>query len=254
MDDRIQGDKQVWKFWLRLGLILLMALAALLASVAFGEPPEPNSTTPEGARSPGRVSRSAPTNRELKSDRPSSATGLTLRVYNYAQTDPILLAQSEKVATAIFADLGVELVWLDCPLSQAQFHRYPACESDLGQADLVVRILPHRMAVKLVMADEPLGFAQLCPEREPACELSVFYDQVDELAARGYRADRILGFVIAHEITHVLIGPGHSSEGIMRGVWSDYDLQRISWGVRLDFTSDQAKRLRSALLRRTNFH
>jgi hypothetical protein len=84
----------------------------------------------------------------------------------------------------------------------------------------------------------------------PACELTVFYHRVDELATNGYRADLILGHVIAHEVAHVLIGAGHSEAGIMQGEWSRYDLQRISWGLLLDFTEKQSVQLRSAVLRR----
>jgi hypothetical protein len=148
---------------------------------------------------------------------------LTLRVYNYAKIDPASLAQSEKVAAAIFENVGVEILWVDCPLSQAKFRAYPACQSDMGTNDLVVRILPHFMAEKLHAAGEPLGCAQSCPENELACELTVFYHRVDELATNGYRADLILGHVIAHEVAHVLIGSGHSEGGIMRGKWSRYD-------------------------------
>jgi hypothetical protein len=175
---------------------------------------------------------------------------LTLRVYNYARVDAVSLARSEKVAAAAFRNLGVELVWVDCPVSKTTSRAYPACQPDMGAIDLVLRILPRHMAVRLAARDEPLGYAQTCSEREPACELSVFYYRVDELAGAGYREDRILGYVVAHEVAHVLLGPGHSEEGIMRGEWTRNDLQRISWGLQLDFTSDQSKQLRYAVLRR----
>jgi hypothetical protein len=183
--------------------------------------------------------------------RESPEAKLTLRVYNYAKLDPQSLGQSEKVATATFKNVGVELFWVDCPLSPAQFKTYPECQSEMGTNDLVLRILPRHMAKKFETSGEPLGFAQSCPENEPACQLSVFYYRVDELARNGYRADLILGHVIAHEVTHVLIGPGHSEGGIMRGQWSRSDLQRISSGLSLDFTGNQSSQLRSAVLGRT---
>jgi hypothetical protein len=175
---------------------------------------------------------------------------LTLRIYNYARVDPVSLASSEKVAAEAFENLGVQLVWVDCPVPKAHSRVYAACQSDMGPIDLVLRILPRHMAIKLAARDEPLGSAQTCPESEPACELNVFYYRIDELAVEGYRADRILGYVIAHEVAHVLLGPGHSEDGIMRGQWTRNDLQRISWGLQLDFTSDQSKQLRYAVLRR----
>jgi hypothetical protein len=176
---------------------------------------------------------------------------LTLRVYNYARIDSESLARSEKVADAIFGNVGIETVWVDCPTSKANWQAYPACQSHMGTTDLVLKILPRHMAMKLRRHTESLGLGQACPETEPACELSVFYHRIDELATKGYKEDRILGYVIAHEVAHVLIGPGHSEEGIMRGEWTPPDLQRISWGLPLNFTGDQSKRLRDTVLRRT---
>jgi hypothetical protein len=175
---------------------------------------------------------------------------LTLRVYNYARLDAASLAGSERVADAILENLGIATAWVDCPLSEKTFRAYPACQSEMGTTDLVLRILPRRMAIKLRRHEESLGFAQACPDSEPACELNVFYHRIEDLAAKGYRADRILGYVIAHEIAHVLIGAGHSEEGIMRGEWTPTDLQRLSWGLSLDFTTDQSRRMRHAVVRR----
>ena len=176
---------------------------------------------------------------------------LTIRVYNYARTDAASLTSSEKVADAILEKTGIEAVWVNCPLSQKEAQAYPSCDSEMGTADLVLRILPRHMAAKLRLADDPLGFAQTCSETEPACELNVLYHQIEELGTHGYRADRIMGHAIAHEIAHVLIGPAHSEEGIMRAEWTSTDFQRISWGLSLDFTGNQSTRLRNAALRRT---
>jgi len=176
---------------------------------------------------------------------------LTLRVYNYARIDPASLASSEKVADAILEKAGIEAVWVNCPLSQKEAQAYPSCDSEMGTADLVLRILPRRMAAKLHHSNEPLGFAQICSETEPACELTVLDHEIEQLATHGYRADRIMGHAIAHEIAHVLIGPRHSEEGIMRGEWTSTELQRISWGISLDFAGNQSTQLRNAALRRT---
>ena len=181
---------------------------------------------------------------------PSPDARLTLRVYNYAHVDAVTLASSEKVAAEAFENLGVELVWVDCPVAKKHSWAYSACQSEVRPIDLVLRILPRHMVIKLAARDDSLGSAQICSEREPACELSVFYWRVDELAVEGYREDRILGYVIAHEVAHALLGPGHSEVGIMRGAWTRSDLQRISWGLLMDFTSGQSKELRYAVLRR----
>lgn len=182
---------------------------------------------------------------------PNPAAKLTFRVYNYAHLDANSLARSEAVANAIFSRLGIPTLWLDCAVTNASAGKRVPCASEMGTTDLVLRILPHHMAVRLPHRADSLGFAQICTETEPACELSAFQQRIDDLATSGYRSDLILGYVIAHEVAHVLIGPGHSEQGIMRGEWSPADLQRISWGMPLNFTSDQSRQLQRAVLRRT---
>jgi hypothetical protein len=231
----------------RKGCIRYLALVVTLVTGlilpvgrSFGQTSQENS-------SPDRVEHPKSVNRRAS----GLDARLVLRVYRYARIDPELLEAAEKVAAEIFENVGIRTEWMECPATPGEAEAYPACQSEMGSADLVVRLLPQRMAEKIRASEEALGFAQTCPESEPACELSVFYARIDKLAADGYRADRILGYVMAHEVAHVLIGPGHSDEGIMRREWSPHDLQRISWGLTLDFTRDQAKRLRFAVQRRT---
>jgi hypothetical protein len=218
----------------------ILLIVTILAVAVSGQAAPVNGFWPTPVRA---ANRSVPA--------PSQEVKLTLRVYNYARVDTATLASSEKVASAIFGDLGIETIWVDCALWAKQAPAYPACLSEMGPTDFVLRLLPRRMAKKLPASGEPLGFAQQCPATEPACELNVFYFRVDELAAKGYRADQILGYVIAHEVAHSLLGPGHSDAGLMRGEWSRDDLQHISWGLAMRFTSDQSRMLRSAILRRT---
>ncbi|HUI51864.1 MAG TPA: hypothetical protein VLV88_08860 [Terriglobales bacterium] len=187
-----------------------------------------------------------------KSEDPHAEVKLTLRVYNYAHVDRRSLAQSEEVATRIFLNIGIETEWLDCPVLKNYRVVSAGCDTDMGASDLVVRILPREMAQRLRMPGETLGLAQACPDHEPACELDVLYSRVDQLAAKGYRADRILAYAIAHEVAHVLIGPEHSKEGIMRGEWTPTDLQYMSWGIPLHFTREQSQHLYDAVLRRNS--
>lgn len=175
---------------------------------------------------------------------------LTVRVYNYARLNMASLRSAEEVAGTIFAVAGVGVNWVDCPLSQFQDAAYPACQAAATPTDIDLKILPRRMAVKLRMRDEPLGFALPCSDSDPACEVTILDYMVDELATYGYRADAILGHAIAHEMAHVLIGGGHTPDGIMRGQWSQPELQRMSWGLLLYFSDDQSAALRAAAIRR----
>jgi len=140
-----------------------------------------------GAR--GKAERVAAGSRRV----PSLYAKLTLLVYNYARVDPVVLSRAETVADAIFRESGIGIVWMDCTPLRGEFLPNPACPSDMGASDLVLRLLPRRMAMKLAPPNEPLGFAQQCPEAEPACELTVFYFRVEKLAADEHRPELILG-------------------------------------------------------------
>lgn len=184
---------------------------------------------------------------------PDSHPTVTLRVYNYAHLDSTLLTSAQEVATVIFKGAGMETAWVDCPLSPADFEKYPACEQKTRTTDFALRIMTASMAAKLPTADGPLGFAQHCPDHERGCVANIFYPRVDELASqRGGRAARILGHVMAHEVGHLLLGPNaHSPSGVMRGVWSPDDLKFMNWSY-LFFTRRQSAELRARLARRTN--
>ena len=232
--------KEVRKCCLALGFILSTG-AIWSGNFVFGQ-------SPLSGRTPSTAVQAMTTSQPTRDPYPK----LIFRVYNYAYLDPTALTNTEGVAAAIFQEVGVETAWVDCPLSWTELKRYPACQEKMQTTDLVLRILPKSMAMKVRTGDDALGFAKPCPEDEPACDLTVFYHRVDGLATDGYPKDRILGHVIAHEVGHVLLGLGaHSDIGIMRRVWSRHDLQHISWGLLLPFTDDQRQQLRAAVLRRT---
>jgi hypothetical protein len=223
----------------RLVAASILVIASIPPARTFAEPKP-------GGRARSTAARAALGGRPT----PSPDVKLTLRVYNYVPVDRVTLSRAEKVAEAIFRESGIEIVWMDCTPVHGELLPYPGCPSDMGTSDLVVRLLPRRMAMKLATPNEPLGFAQQCPETEPACESTVFYFRVDELAGEEHRPELILGHVIAHEVAHVLMGPGHSEGGIMRREWPREELRRMSLGLQLGFSGEQSRRLQDAVLRR----
>jgi len=180
---------------------------------------------------------------------PAPSPVLSFKVYNYAHVRRWLLTNSEGIASAIFKEAGVETAWVDCPLSAVEVPKYPDCQSEMVRTYVALKILPRSMEIKLSAHGEPLGFALPCAEGR-ACDISVFYDRIADMATGEYHTDQILGHAIAHEAGHVLLGPdSHSRAGIMRAIWSPTDLQRMSLGLSLDFTDEQRRVLRTYLLR-----
>ncbi|HXJ96529.1 MAG TPA: hypothetical protein VMT20_27130 [Terriglobia bacterium] len=191
---------------------------------------------------PAPISRSAP----------ETKPRVTLRIYNYARLDSAFLTGTQQVVAAIFKGAGVEIAWIDCPLSPAEFEKYPACHQRTEATHFILRVMPASMAVKLPTSDHPLGFAHECRDDQPGCVANIFYARVAELARRGGTAlATVLGHVIAHEVGHLLLGPNSdASRGIMCGEWSLDDLRLMNWHYLL-FTPEQSGQLRDSLLRRS---
>jgi hypothetical protein len=75
------------------------------------------------------------------------------------------------------------------------------------------------------------------------------YDRVRDTAARAaMNEDDLLGFVMAHEIAHLMLPRGsHVETGLMRGHWDVRDFRQTD--VRkLGFSPQQASEIRSTLL------
>jgi len=69
---------------------------------------------------------------------------------------------------------------------------------------------------------------------------------------RGHHAPEatILGYVLVHEITHVLQGVArHSKTGIMRAHWTENDLKQMG-SRELRFTAEDVQVIRQRLSRR----
>ena len=182
-----------------------------------------------------------------------SAVGLrvTVRVYNFAQISPKVLVEAEREATRIFRKVGVETLWLDCPLTLADCQTYPACRQASGPNDFVLRILPKAMAERLSFRGTTFGFALPCPPDESGCIANLFYHCVEQLTQVGNTPRELtLGHAAAHELGHLLLGTNsHSSTGLMQAHWSRKDLRSACLGHLL-FTSEQAEVIRAEVLRR----
>ena len=175
-----------------------------------------------------------------------------LRVYDYSQVEPRHLARAKEEATRILQAAGVETTWLECVMS-AEGPQGESCRGQLGSGGLVLRILPRAMAERLPFTGETFGFAQQSTDGRPAYVASVFYHRVERLADDlGFSRGVILGHALAHEVGHLLLGPGrHAPNGIMRASWKRKDLINASMGS-LHFLPQQAHLIRTEVRRRGN--
>ena len=130
----------------------------------------------------------------------------------------IFMRLAKEVAGEVYRDIGIELDWADHD-----------CHS--GDGVFAVNITSRGMA-GIEVSDHTLGFAE-----SGTRDATVLDDRVRKFARR-YRVNRgvMLGYVIAHELGHLLLPPNsHSAAGVMRGM---IDLQLAS-ERQLRFTPEQ---------------
>jgi hypothetical protein len=165
---------------------------------------------------------------------------ITVLLYSYAQVSAGTLRGAEREASRILREAGVETVWQDCPTRHSAAGPPGPCQRPLEPAEVVLRILPS--ATKNGFRDTVFGYANL-----PAYA-SVYYDRAVLLARSEnveFELPIILGFAMAHELGHLLLGSNsHSESGIMQGQWGRKEIQRALVGCEL-FTAEEASRLRA---------
>jgi hypothetical protein len=187
-----------------------------------------------------------PQHHGLKSD-----PAITIRVYNFAQVSARSLIEAEKETTSIFQEVGINPLWVDCPLTHEESSNYPECQQAIGLMDFHLRIFSQQMAERYGKRFTTFGFSVPCPDDGRGCVSNVFLHRVEELAKRtGATLPGLMGHVIAHEIGHLLLGlTQHGPTGIMRAYWDREDLRRAALG-HLVFTRDEANAIRNRVARR----
>ena len=62
-----------------------------------------------------------------------------------------------------------------------------------------------------------------------------------QAAGFGMAFDLLMGYAVAHEVGHCLLGPGHSYAGLMRGAWNRKDASEMS-RLSLHLTKQEARK------------
>jgi hypothetical protein len=158
---------------------------------------------------------------------------LTVFVYNQARINDEILVQAEKNASEIFQHAGVRLVWRD-GFAYANERRNATTPAVEDPATVVVKIQPESDAARYHVRSVCGGFAL-------GINAVVFVRRFDATW---------LGYVVAHEIGHILLGSNaHSIVGIMRPTLLQTDWTKAEQGT-LDFTASQKKQILAWIINR----
>ncbi|MFZ0590785.1 MAG: hypothetical protein WAM39_09900 [Bryobacteraceae bacterium] len=148
-----------------------------------------------------------------------STPELNVRVYSFAGLSSWVLRGAEIEAARMLHSVHIELKWIDCtsPVVHA------SCMSIQLPTDLIVRFLPKALSQ---VSTSALGIAGSSGDYGTAF---IFYDRVAALRTHTRFLPPMIGRVMAHEITHLLLPQqGHSDLGLMRAQWSADDLEPLS--------------------------
>jgi hypothetical protein len=145
-----------------------------------------------------------------------STPEIRVRVYGFPGLTRYAIQGAEAEATRILRTAQIDVIWVDCSFQAAS-----RCGTLPDLADVIVRILPKA----LPRADSTvLGIAGPTGSYPAAF---IFFDRVMGLRTHTRLVPAILGRVMVHEITHLLLPKeGHSNSGLMRGRWTadNFDL------------------------------
>lgn len=134
------------------------------------------------------------------------------------------------VATRAFREIGVQLNWRDGAVPPDP--QSPSC----ARADIIE--LQVDQAADADRPPDSLAYAIAGSSSGP--RIHVFLDRVDAFSAP---VPNLFGYVLAHEIAHVLQGMArHSEDGILKARWRGRDYNRMAT-LSLRFSREDADRI-----------
>ncbi len=161
---------------------------------------------------------------------------IRVMVCNQADVPRETLKEAQRMASSVFHEAAIELLWLD------------EKNSSVAEADWILRIHCCFDRLKSGLHNRTVAFAPAGGRH-----ITVFWDKIRTEAAAGSHPEALmLGYVIAHELGHLLLPPRyHSPFGIMKNRLSYNDWSQVRRLGNLFFTEEEARRMQVALAGRS---
>jgi len=165
---------------------------------------------------------------------------MSVSVCNPGQLPAAVVASAEQQAGVVFRAIDVEVVWQECGQGAA-------AAKAAGERRFTIRLrndAPPKMAGPTSL--DAMGRAYV-PEEGTGFMADAYYRSVQLVAgANNSDTSALLGCVMSHELGHLLLGPGHVPNGIMRAAWKPQDVDAARKRS-LKFNAAQGARIRTAL-------
>jgi hypothetical protein len=148
---------------------------------------------------------------------------MTVAVCNVGELPALVIEHAEAEAAYVFQSMGVEIRWTGCGAE--------VDAADTGmRPDFIVRArvgghLPKAGPTSL----EAMGRAFMNVDGTGNMA-DVYFGAIRELTMLYpvAQADQLVGYTMAHELGHLLIGAGHRPNGLMRAALSKKELEALS--------------------------
>jgi hypothetical protein len=164
---------------------------------------------------------------------------LTIRLYDYSDLSAKETARLTETVDLVFAHSGIHVIWLQCRGEQAN------CEAEMQVNQIVVRLQPG--APRATKDERMLEMGHAIVTEEGGRYANVYVPAVRAQAMQfGMAFDLLLGYAVAHEAGHCLLGPGHSFAGLMRAAWNRKDAGEMS-RLSLHLTKQEAQKAAARL-------
>jgi hypothetical protein len=159
-------------------------------------------------------------------------TRLAVGVQNLPGVTSDVLAEARHHVLRVYAAAGIDVLWFDNP--------EPARGGDLS-VTLIITTTPPTVHGATA---EILGVAISAKTQCGRVAYALWHHITAFAEARNRPLGVILGYVIAHEIGHLLMPPpSHGDSGLMRAAWRPADLDKAERGL-LRFTPAEADVMR----------
>lgn len=169
------------------------------------------------------------------------ATGqeMNVAICNLGGVSGLVISRAKSEADFVYHSAGITILWHDCDALRP---------SGLQQRDAWFIIGLRNDKPFRTVGPASLDVMGKAFVEEGGGYLADADFQSVQVTAQLHAADAgaLLGFVMAHELGHLLLGAGHPSDGVMQAAWGhrEMDALRQRW---LKFNKENAARIRRAL-------
>jgi hypothetical protein len=174
---------------------------------------------------------------------------IAVQIYDYAHVPDSSLSEARAIVTRVYERIGVRTEWTGV-VRKGKQTALPYCSPDprgRPPAQLTIIVLTPRMADRGGVKADVMGYAAVATNDMGRIAYLIYERVRTSAAAASMREGHLLGFVMAHEIGHLLLpGLGHRETGLMKHQWNVRDVRQMNEG-QMEFLPSQAARVRRTI-------